>query len=286
MSLARSPLRRSVLVPRCAAAPRTAESGRPRALKRAALRGRIARTMAPELVARPGPARHARARWSAGTRARGRRCGPWLGSARSRSAPRCWWRSGSSPTSSTPGPQRDRCCRASTSRQTLDGVGHILFRNSLVLALHAMACVAGFIAGSSLPLRGRALLAAVWRCGPRQGRPARDRLRDRRDALLARAPRPTSLGSAARDAVAQLAIMPSALLLLGLLPHALPELVGALPAARRVDRSPAAAARWDELLAATFVTVAIAIPMRRRRRLHRGLRLAAPHPRAARLAAG
>src|SRR5262245_32570260 len=28
----------------------------------------------------------------------------------------------------------------------------ILFRNSLVLALHAMACVAGFMAGSSLPL--------------------------------------------------------------------------------------------------------------------------------------
>ena len=28
----------------------------------------------------------------------------------------------------------------------------ILYRNSLVLALHAFACVAGFIAGSSLPL--------------------------------------------------------------------------------------------------------------------------------------
>ena len=29
---------------------------------------------------------------------------------------------------------------------------HVLFRNSLVLALHALACVAGFIAGSALPL--------------------------------------------------------------------------------------------------------------------------------------
>src|SRR5215217_7753580 len=28
----------------------------------------------------------------------------------------------------------------------------ILYRNGLVLALHAMACVAGFIAGASLPL--------------------------------------------------------------------------------------------------------------------------------------
>ena len=31
-------------------------------------------------------------------------------------------------------------------------LGLILFRNSLVLALHAFACVAGFIAGSSMPL--------------------------------------------------------------------------------------------------------------------------------------
>src|SRR4051794_38268827 len=31
-------------------------------------------------------------------------------------------------------------------------VAHVLYRNSLVLALHAMACVAGFMAGSSLPL--------------------------------------------------------------------------------------------------------------------------------------
>src|SRR5688500_2657778 len=31
-------------------------------------------------------------------------------------------------------------------------VGSILWRNSLVLALHAFACVAGFIAGASLPM--------------------------------------------------------------------------------------------------------------------------------------
>ena len=34
----------------------------------------------------------------------------------------------------------------------LDDYLHVLYRNSLVLALHALACVAGFIAGSSLPL--------------------------------------------------------------------------------------------------------------------------------------
>jgi hypothetical protein len=35
----------------------------------------------------------------------------------------------------------------------LGDVGDILFRNSLVLALHGFACVAGFIAGSSVPMQ-------------------------------------------------------------------------------------------------------------------------------------
>ncbi|HWF36073.1 MAG TPA: hypothetical protein VG295_11890, partial [Solirubrobacteraceae bacterium] len=34
-------------------------------------------------------------------------------------------------------------------------VFHILLGNSLVLTLHALACVAGFVAGSSLPLQAR-----------------------------------------------------------------------------------------------------------------------------------
>ena len=38
------------------------------------------------------------------------------------------------------------------AKATLADYGHVLFRNSLVLALHALACVAGFMAGSSLPL--------------------------------------------------------------------------------------------------------------------------------------
>ncbi|MDX6689135.1 MAG: hypothetical protein QOG15_592, partial [Solirubrobacteraceae bacterium] len=44
----------------------------------------------------------------------------------------------------------------------LSDVGHVLFRNSLVLALHAMACVAGFIAGSSLPLQAQQH-TGLWR---------------------------------------------------------------------------------------------------------------------------
>ena len=39
-----------------------------------------------------------------------------------------------------------------TEAAGFDDYAQVLFRNSLVLALHAMACVAGFIAGSSLPL--------------------------------------------------------------------------------------------------------------------------------------
>src|SRR5215212_3660260 len=39
-----------------------------------------------------------------------------------------------------------------THDSQLDDAWPILYRNSLVLALHAMACVAGFIAGSSLPM--------------------------------------------------------------------------------------------------------------------------------------
>ena len=44
----------------------------------------------------------------------------------------------------------------------LGDVGFLLYRNSLVLALHAMACVAGFIAGSSLPLSA-ANKSGIWR---------------------------------------------------------------------------------------------------------------------------
>ena len=47
-------------------------------------------------------------------------------------------------------------------RPTLEDVGLILYRNGLVLALHAMACVAGFIAGCSLPLDAERY-SGVWR---------------------------------------------------------------------------------------------------------------------------
>jgi hypothetical protein len=99
-------------------------------------------------------------------------------------------------------------------------VAHVLFRNSLVLALHAMACVAGFIAGSSLPLQA-AHHTGLWRKVHERAGPA----------AIAFVVAATSfslctqayvLGSAASTLARQLQIGP-ALLLLTLLPHALPS---------------------------------------------------------------
>lgn len=138
-----------------------------------------------------------------------------------------------------------------------DSIGTVLFRNSLVLALHAMACVAGFIAGSSLPLQAE-------RYGPRwravhdhAGRFAM--LFVSAATLFSLTTQAYALGFGASTIAAQLDTS-SALLLVCVLPHALPELVALfLPLAAWL-----LAARhenWDHLLAATFVTVAIAIPM-------------------------
>src|SRR5690348_9302258 len=44
----------------------------------------------------------------------------------------------------------------------LGDFGFLLYRNGLVLALHAMACVAGFMAGSSLPEVAKGY-RGVWR---------------------------------------------------------------------------------------------------------------------------
>src|SRR4051812_36935975 len=49
-----------------------------------------------------------------------------------------------------------------THDATLDDAWPILYRNSLVLALHSMACVAGFIAGSSLPMVAESK-TGLWR---------------------------------------------------------------------------------------------------------------------------
>jgi len=136
-------------------------------------------------------------------------------------------------------------------------VGEVLFRNGLVLALHAMACVAGFIAGSSMPLEAQRY-KGVWRWIHDKAGPLAIAFVSGATAfsLLTQS---YVLGSATSTLAAQLDVSP-ALLLLALLPHALPELVALfLPLAAWIIAS--RRAEWHQLLAATFATVLLAIPV-------------------------
>jgi hypothetical protein len=136
-------------------------------------------------------------------------------------------------------------------------VGFVLLRNALVLALHGFACVAGFIAGSSLPLTAQRY-TGVWRW-----------IHDRAGPLaisfvvgattFSLGTQAWVLGSGASTLSAQLGISPG-LLVVGLLPHALPELVALfLPLAAWIIAS--RRGEWSQLLAATFVTVGLAVPV-------------------------
>ena len=109
----------------------------------------------------------------------------------------------------------------------------ILLHNSLVLALHAMACVAGFIAGSSLPLQASAQRSRLLRAVHEHGGQRRDHVRRRRHhfSLSVQA---LTLGQAVGRVSFALHTSPG-LLLLALLPHALPGADGPVPAAGGVD---------------------------------------------------
>jgi hypothetical protein len=143
-----------------------------------------------------------------------------------------------------------------TAPSDLGDVGHVLQRNAAVLALHAFACVAGYIAGSSLP-REAARRSGVWR-----------RIHDAAGplaiafvtaaTLFSLTTQAYVLGNTASTVSGQLGTSPAALLA-ALLPHALLELSALfLPLAAWLIAS--RRGRWDELLAATVVTVSIAVP--------------------------
>jgi hypothetical protein len=138
-----------------------------------------------------------------------------------------------------------------------DDVVGVLARNMLVLALHAMACVAGFIAGSSLPLQveGRTGLSRwVHEHGGRLA--ILFVIAATTFSLSAQA---YLLGRTLGGVAAFLGVSPG-LLLLGVLPHALPELIALfLPLAAWIIAS--RRGEWEQLLAATFVTVAFAVPI-------------------------
>jgi Stage II sporulation protein M len=133
----------------------------------------------------------------------------------------------------------------------------ILYRNGLVLALHAMACVAGFIAGSSLPVAAAGYRGAWRRIHDRAGRLAMGFVAAA--TLFSLGTQAYALGSQAASVADAHGVSP-ALLLVSLLPHAVPELCALfLPLAAWLLASRRQA--WDELLAATFATVAAAVPL-------------------------
>jgi hypothetical protein len=142
-------------------------------------------------------------------------------------------------------------------RAGLEDYLHVLYRNSLVLALHALACVAGFMAGSSLPL------AAEHRSGlsrwvhQKAGPLAIGFVVCA--TLFSLSTQAYIIGGTASSIAGQLGVAPGALLL-ALAPHALPELVALfLPLAAWMLAS--RRGEWQDLLAATLVTGAIAVPL-------------------------
>lgn len=143
------------------------------------------------------------------------------------------------------------------SAVTLGDYLHVLFRNSLVLALHAVACVAGFIAGSSLPLQAQHMTGLK--------KAVHERARPIAFAWVvlvicfSLTTQAYILGSSGAQLAQNLGIS-APLLVLTVAPHALLELTAVfLPLAAWTIAS--RRNEWGDLLAATFVTVAIAIPM-------------------------
>jgi hypothetical protein len=144
-----------------------------------------------------------------------------------------------------------------TSPATLGHFGFVIFRNGLVLALHALACVAGFMAGSSLPKVAEGY-RGVWRWIHEKAGPLAIAF-VAAATLFSLCTQAYALGHGASTLSAQLQI-PRGMLLIALLPHALPELFALfLPLAAWTIASRRGA--WHELLAATFVTTAIAVPI-------------------------
>jgi hypothetical protein len=132
----------------------------------------------------------------------------------------------------------------------------ILWRNSLVLALHATACVAGFIAGASMPL------AAAQRSGisrwihVKAGQFAI--LFVGAVTLFSLSTQAYYLGFQGATIAHQLHISHAALIA-SVLPHAIPELAALfLPLAAWLIAS--RRGEWNQLLAATLTTVLLAVP--------------------------
>src|ERR1700733_1189222 len=133
----------------------------------------------------------------------------------------------------------------------------IVGSNLLVLALHAMACVAGFMAGSSLPFQAQHQSGVSRWVHERGSRLAIAFVIGA--TIFSLSLQAYVIGHTLAGVSHFLGVSP-ALLLIGVLPHALLELTALfLPLAAWIIAS--RKGEWDQLLAATFVTVAIAVPM-------------------------
>jgi hypothetical protein len=140
---------------------------------------------------------------------------------------------------------------------TMGDAGHLLFRNSLVLALHSLACVAGFMAGSTVPQQAALRTGFSRWVHEKSGRFAIAFVVCATTFSLGT--QAYALGHSASTVAYHLGISPGRLLA-GLALHAIPELTALfLPLAAWVVAS--RRGDWHKLLAATVVTTAIAIPV-------------------------
>jgi hypothetical protein len=140
---------------------------------------------------------------------------------------------------------------------TFADVQHVLLRNSLVLALHSMACVAGFLAGSAVPAQAK-LRTGLSRWVHEKAGPFAIAF-----VVLATTfslcTQAYVLGHGTSTVAADLGLSPAELLA-ALSLHAIPELTALfLPLAAWVVAS--RRGDWHKLLAATIVTTAVAAPV-------------------------
>jgi hypothetical protein len=139
-------------------------------------------------------------------------------------------------------------------------IGHVtfvVFRNSLVLALHSLSCLAGYLARSEMPAEASRYRGWVRALHDRAGALAIGFVSAA--TLFSLVTQALVLAHGASSISAQVGISPG-LLLLTVLPHALPELTAVfLPLAAWILLS--RRGRWDEMLAATLVTTVLAFPV-------------------------
>jgi hypothetical protein len=139
----------------------------------------------------------------------------------------------------------------------LGDVFAVFWRNLLVLALHALACLAGFIAKSSLPVEAESY-TGWWRRVHDHAGPAAIAFVTAA-TVFSLVTQAFVLGGGLATLAAQFGISPLALLSTVSL-HAVPELCALfLPLAAWLVA--ARAGDWQELMAATFATSALALPV-------------------------